>query len=173
MPLSALFQSTPLWVFALFALLLWLGAKRLRASTLPLARVWAVPGVFIVWGLTGLLARSGSPIDIASHWFAGALLGAGLGAWSLSPASLRFDHRNGLVHQPGSVVPLLRNLAIFFGHYVLQVVAATQPHLRDSAMGWDVYVSGFSAGFFIGWAIRFVIGQRAAPQTDLMASAAA
>jgi hypothetical protein len=172
MPLSALFSQTPLWVFALLVLLVWLGIKRLQARTTPLTRVWMVPAVFIVWGVSGLFARSGAPIDVAAHWFAGAVLGGALGAWSLSPASLRFDHRNRLVYQPGSVLPLLRNLAIFLGHYVLQVIAATQPHLRDSAMGWDVYVSGLSAGYFIGWSIRFVLGQRRAPQTDLLASAA-
>lgn len=170
--MSAILQGTPTWVFALLVVLVWLGAKRLRPSTMSLARVWTVPAIFIFWGLSGLFAHSGSPLDIASHWLVGAALGAGLGAWSPSPDALRFDHRNRLVHQPGSVLPLLRNLAIFAGHYLLQVFAATHPHLRDSAMGWDLYVSGFSAGFFIGWAIRFVIGMRRAPQTDLLASAA-
>lgn len=170
--MSAILQGTPVWVFALFFVLVWLGARRLRPSTMSLARVWTVPAIFIVWGLSGLFARSGAPLDIAGHWLIGAAIGAVLGAWSLSPQALRFDHRRRLVHQPGSVLPLLRNLLIFAGHYVLQVFAATHPQLRDSAMGWDLYVSGFSAGFFIGWAIRFVIGMRRAPQTDLAASAA-
>lgn len=170
--MNAIVQGTPAWVFVLFAVLVWLGAKRLRPRITPLARVWTVPAIFIVWGLSGLLAHGGSPMQSAGHWLLGAAFGAALGAWSLSPDALRFDRRNGLVRQPGSVVPLLRNLAIFAGHYALQVVAATQPHLRDSAMGWDLYVSGFSAGFFIGWAIRFVLSMRVAPQTDLVAEAA-
>ncbi|MGO1073484.1 DUF6622 family protein [Lysobacter sp. CA199] len=171
--LSALLTHTPLWVFALFAVLIWLGARRLRASTLPLARVWTVPAIFIAWGLCGLFAHAGgTPIESLGRWIGGALIGGALGAWSLSPSALRFDHRNRLVRQPGSALPLLRNLAIFAGHYVLQMIAAAHPQMRDSAMAWDLYVSGFSAGFFIGWAIRFVSARRVAMQTDLVASAA-
>lgn len=169
--MNAILQGTPVWVFALFFVLVWLGAKRLRPHTTPLARVWTVPAIFIVWGLSGLAAHNGAPLQIAAHWLLGALVGAALGAWSLSPERLQFDHRNRLVRQPGSALPLLRNLAIFFGHYALQVFAATHPQMRDSAMGWDLYVSGFSAGFFIGWALRFVIGLRRAPQTDLLVGA--
>lgn len=169
--MNAIVQGTPTWVFVLFAVLVWLGAKRLRPRVTPLARVWTVPAIFIVWGVSGLIAHGGSPAQIAGHWLLGAAIGAGLGAWSLSPDALQFDRRNGLVRQPGSVLPLLRNLAIFAGHYVLQVIAATHPHLRDSAMGWDLYVSGFSAGFFIGWAIRFVRSMRGAAHTDLVAAA--
>ncbi|MGH8081421.1 MAG: DUF6622 family protein [Lysobacter sp.] len=172
MPLSALLTHTPVWVYALLALLIWLGAQRLRPRTTAIARVWTVPAIFIAWGLWGLFARDGASADIAAHWFAGALLGVGLGAWSLAPAGLSFDHRNGLVRQAGSVMPMLRILAIFLGHYVLQVIASVSPHLRDSAMGADIYVSGISAGFFIGWTIRFVWTQRRAPQTDLLAAVA-
>jgi len=170
--MNAILQGTPVWVFALFFVLVWLGAKRLRPHTTPLARVWTVPAIFIVWGLSGLAAHNGAPLQIAAHWLLGALVGAALGAWSLSPERLQFDHRNRLVRQPGSALPLLRNLAIFFGHYALQVFAATHPQMRDSAMGWDLYVSGFSAGFFIGWGIRFALGLRRAPQTDLLVGAA-
>ncbi|MEH6414656.1 DUF6622 family protein [Pseudomonas sp. CGJS7] len=172
MPLSALLTHTPIWVYALLALLIWLGAQRLRPRTTSIARVWAVPAIFIAWGLAGLFTHDGGAAAVLGHWFAGALIGVGLGAWSLSPASLSFDHRNGLVRQPGSVLPMLRMLAIFLGHYVFQAIAAASPQLRNGAMTNDIYVSGISAGFFIGWTIRFVLAQRRAPQTDLLAAAA-
>lgn len=167
MSIAPLLQDTPLWVYAVFAALLYLGLRRLRAGVQSLARVWAVPAVFIAWGLFGLAAQAGAPLETVGRWFLGAALGGALGAWSLNPAALAFDHRRRLVRQPGSALPLLRNLGIFGAHYALQVVAAIQPQLHDSAMGWDLVVSGFSAGYFAGWAARFLAGQRRAPQTDL------
>jgi hypothetical protein len=39
-------------------------------------------------------------------------------------------------------------------------------------MGWDVLVSGISAGYFIGWALRFVESQRRTPHVELVAAQA-
>ncbi|QQQ01479.1 DUF6622 family protein [Lysobacter enzymogenes] len=167
MHLSHLLQATPTWVFVLFAVLLALGLRRLRTGVQSLARVWAVPAIFIAWGLYGLVVHLGAAPTNLLHWIAGAAVGGVLGLWSLDPAALAFDHQRRLVRQPGSALPLLRNLGIFGAHYLLQVFAATHPQLRDSAMGWDLVVSGFSAGYFVGWAARFLAGQRRAPQTDL------
>ncbi|QWP77748.1 hypothetical protein J5226_04855 [Lysobacter sp. K5869] len=168
---TQLLQGTPLWVYAIFAVLLYLGLRRLRSGVQSLARVWAVPAVFIAWGLFGLAAHAGAPLETLARWFVGALAGGALGYGSLDPAALAFDHQRRLVRQPGSALPLLRNLGIFGAHYVLQVIAAIQPQLHDSALGWDLVVSGFSAGYFAGWAVRFLAGQRRAPQTDLAAMA--
>ena len=40
-------HSTPWWVFALFALLMWLGFQALRSRTLPLWRLLITPAIFI------------------------------------------------------------------------------------------------------------------------------
>ncbi|SDX87757.1 DUF6622 family protein [Lysobacter enzymogenes] len=167
MPISHLLQGTPVWVYAIFAVLLYLGLRRLRTGVQSLARVWAVPAVFIVWGLIGLAGHAGAPLETLGRWFLGAAIGGLLGVWSLNPATLAFDHQRRLVRQPGSALPLLRNLGIFGAHYALQVAAAVSPQLHDSALGWDLVVSGFSAGYFAGWAARFLAGQRRAPQVDL------
>lgn len=167
MSVAHLLQATPVWVYFVFAVLLWLGLRRLRTGTQSLARVWAVPAVFVAWGLYGLYAHLGAASENLLLWIAGAAIGGVLGLCSLNPSTLAFDHRRRLLRQPGSALPLLRNLGIFGAHYALQAFAATHPQLRDSALGWDLIVSGFSAGYFIGWGTRLRAGQRRAPQTDL------
>jgi len=52
-------------------------------------------------------------------------------------------------------------------HYVLNVAAVMHPASRDVYLGWDVVVSGTSAGYFAGWAWRFWQAYRAAPRVDL------
>lgn len=158
-------RHTPPWVFALFAWLVWMGAKRLQPSTRGLRRVYLVPTVFIAWGLSGLAQRAAALPDAGLHWLLGAIVGVGLGL--MLRQVVQVDHQRGLVMQAASVLPLLRNVAIFGSHYVLNVLAVLDPRAAGDILGWDVVVSGLSAGYFFGWAIRFALACRAAPQTDL------
>lgn len=161
-------RATPVWVFALFAYLIWVGAKRLQPSVRDVRRVFVMPLVFIVWGLSGLERHGPALPHAAAFWLLGAAFGAALGA--LPKPVLLADHRRRLVQQGGSAVPLLRNLALFGSHYLLNVAAAIEPRASADFIGWDVLVSGFSAGYFIAWAIRFAQVYRAAPQTDFAAA---
>jgi hypothetical protein len=158
-------RHTPVWVYALFAYLVWMGLKRLQPSVRDMRRVYVVPAVFIVWGLSGLVQRA----DVLPHggwnWLLGAVLGVALGA--ILQQRMQVDRRHRRVLQPASVVPLLRNLAIFGSHYLLNVAAAIHPRESVDYLGWDVIVSGLSAGYFVGWAIRFALAYRSSPQTDL------
>jgi hypothetical protein len=158
-------RHTPVWVYALFAYLVWMGLKRLQPSVRDARRVYVVPAVFIVWGLSGLAQHADAIPHAGWNWLVGAVLGAALGA--MLHQRMQVDRLHRRVLQPASVVPLLRNLAIFGSHYLLNVAAAIHP--RDSAayLGWDVIVSGLSAGYFIGWAIRFGLAYRSSPQTDV------
>jgi hypothetical protein len=67
-------QNTPWWVFALFALLVWLGLQALRPRTLPIWRLLITPAVFIGWGITSQVA---SPLLLVD-WSVTALIGAAI-----------------------------------------------------------------------------------------------
>lgn len=104
----AIVRHTPLWVFALLAFLIWLGAQALRPRAVPLWRLVLVPAAFIVWGVVSLLQRA----------TAAPLLGV-----------------DGLV---------------------------------TAAIG----VSGLSAGYVVGWLIRFALKYRGERQLDAAAAVA-
>jgi len=158
--LAGVFHGTPLWVFALFGYLVWAGLRSLRVSARKVGRIWITPAIFIAWGVIGLFMRSGLLAVNLMHWLVAALVGAGVGL--LASVPLQVDARSNLVIQPGSVVPLIRNVAIFGAHYVLNVLTAVKPEMSAHFMTWDIYVSGASAGYFAGWAIRFVRSYREA-----------
>lgn len=158
--LAGVIHGTPLWVFALFGYLLWVGLRGLKQNARKASRVWITPAIFIAWGVIGLLMRSGPLAANLLHWIIAAMVGAGVGVLTRVP--LRVDPQRNLVIQPGSVLPLIRNVGIFGAHYVLNVLTAIKPEMSAHYMTWDIYVSGASAGYFAGWAIRFFRSYREA-----------
>jgi hypothetical protein len=158
--------GTPGWVWLLFAWLLMAGLGRLKSGVRPRGRLWIVPAFFIAWGLLGLAGRGATDPRTLSRWFMGALAGAALGA--ATPVVVRVEPSTGRIWEAGSVVPLLRNMAIFWAHFVLQARAAFSPRESAAFLADDLYVSGASAGYFVGWAIRFAFAWRTAPRLDAL-----
>lgn len=163
--LSNVISGTPAWVFVLLAYLLWVGTNGLKDRVRPFVKLWITPCLFILWGLLGLFERPGEFSTVFMHWLIAAVIGGALGIAVRTP--VRVDRDRKLVWLPGSILPLLRVLLIFGAHYLLNVAAALQPAMQDRYMSWDIYVSGASAGYFIGWAISFMQSYKRAPQTDL------
>jgi hypothetical protein len=146
----AIVTHTPWWVFALLAYLIWMGVKGLQPRTLPLARVFITPVVFIVWGVLGAAGRHLPPSLNAAAWIGGAVLGAIPGVLT-SPRRVELNRAAHLVHIEGSAFPLIRNLTIFCLRYGLGVAAAVS-HGDDSGLAVvATTVSGLSAGYFLGW----------------------
>lgn len=165
---NRIIAGTPLWVFALFAYVIWQGYRRLTPQVTAIHRVAIVPALFIAWGLHGLFSRPIGPEQVAAVWLPSAALGIVLGALT-SPRRLQVDRWRGLVLQPGSVLPLLRLLLIFGAHYGLNIAMALRPDARHALILCDIAVSGLSAGYFIGWIAAFLRTSGRAPEVDLSA----
>ena len=165
--IAGMVSHTPTWIFVLFAFLIFMGARRLRTSVQQTGRVWLIPGVFIIWGLYGLVTRPGPLGPVLAEWAAGAAVGLGLA--SLLTVTVEVDRERGLVRQPGSWLPLIRNLFLISAHYVLNVLAAVRPDLHDTAIALDIGVSGLSVGYFAGWSWGFIQSYRRAPDVALAA----
>lgn len=161
-------RATPVWVFALFAWLLWMGVARLRTRVRRVRSLWIAPALFVAWGLSGLHGRAGPLAPTLACWIAGAVAGAVIGR-RIEPMPV-VDRASGAVGQAGSAVPLLRNLALFGAHYLLHVAAAFAPASAARLMSWDIAVSGLGAGYFIGWAALVAQMWRAAPSSSVTAT---
>lgn len=152
--MADILAGTPLWVYPLFLLVLWLGysASRQRArSRLALIRL---PCIFVVWSILNiwLNARNLGP-SIAS-WAGGVVVGAAIGAAMFRSTRLARHADPELVVVPGTWLTLCLVVAIFAMNYVFGYLRATAPGLLDSYPGALLVtgLSGVSGGIFIGQA---------------------
>lgn len=157
--LLSILAHTPIWVFALLAALLWLGARQTRPNSAPLWRVLALPLAMVLLAGWGVVAAFGH----------GALGLAGLAAWATSatavgwavlrqplPAALHYDATSGRVHRPGSWTPLLLILTIFALKYCLSVMLVLHPTLSRHApvVAGLSLLYGLLSGLFAGRALQ-------------------
>lgn len=170
MGIQSILQGTPAWVFALLAVLVFLGLQARRTRTLAPWRLLVVPAVFIGWGLVTLATRSAASPAFAAAWSGAALAGMAIGWLTTSQHAVRFDLANVRVTTPGSPATLIRNLTIFAAKYGLAVAMARGPEHLATLLAWDSGVSGLAAGYFIGWLLRVFSHYRAARAVPLQPS---
>jgi hypothetical protein len=145
---------TPLWVFPLFGYLVWQGIKAMRPRTTSIWRALIVPAVFIVWGMSRLLARQQDSAWPLFSWVAAALALIPVGLLTTKPFEL--DHATGQITRPGSPVPLIRNVSVFALQYTVAVIAAVDPDGRTAATLIGRAVSGATTGYFLGRTIALL-----------------
>jgi len=163
---AGIFQGTPRWVFALFALLLVLGLRATRPRIVAVPQLLLTPAAFVAWGVASLLARPDAFPLLDADWLVCAAAGAVLAAMTARFEALRVDRAAWRVRLAGSNWPLVRNLLIFGAKYTLGVAMAMHPAMRGQLAVWDIAISGASAGYFIGWVAKFVVRYRSAPRLE-------
>lgn len=157
---------TPTWVFILFAVIVALGAMRLREAERDARRVCLVPALFVVFGLVGLSQRDNA--GAISAWLVAAAVGLLIG--SFSHPVMRSVAGGFRIFLDGSAWPLVRIVVIFVAHYFLNVAAVLSFDHRVDFMRLDAAVSGMAAGYFAGWLWRFVQAYRVAKASRAIAT---
>jgi hypothetical protein len=144
---------TPIWVFPLFAYLVWLGIKATRPRTVTIWRSLIVPAVFIIWGLSRPLLRQDYAWPLVI-WVAAAAVLLVIGLLTARP--LELDHTTGEIKRPGSWMPLIRNVTLFVLQYTVAVIAAVDPHDATTAAIVGRVISGGTTGYFVGRTIALL-----------------
>jgi hypothetical protein len=139
---------TPLWVFPLFAYLVWQGIKAMRPRTTTIWRALIVPAVFIIWGVSRIGLQHRDSVWLLVSWIAAALALMPVGL--LTPRPFELDHASGEITRPGSWFPLVRNITVFALQYTVAVIAAVNPGGGTVAAIAGRAISGATAGYFIG-----------------------
>ena len=132
--LMQIILHTPKWVFAVFFLLLWLGARQLLANQVSLTRVTLMPVAMGGLSLYGVASVFGDSFGALLGWAAAAAVMAALVLQRPLHAATRYDAAGRQFHVAGSAVPLALMMGIFFTKYVVGVALAMHPELRHQAV---------------------------------------
>ncbi len=147
---------TPIWVWALLALLVWLGMKQAVTSTIGLRRVTVMPLGMTALSLYGTVSAFGARPGPIVGWLLCALLVAGVAQGIAAPAGTHYDPAARSFTLPGSWTPLALMMGIFATKYVVGVGLAMHPDLaHDTEFALVVgCLYGIFSGMFAGRAAR-------------------
>jgi hypothetical protein len=159
-------QRTPPWVFALFAVLLVLGAMQSRTRDIGRARVALMPAIFLPLSLWGIWTAFGPEVFAFAAWLAAVSAAVLINRYARSPRQVSYAPETRLFRVAGSWIPLAMMMAIFFARYAIAVAMAMQPELKSM----PVFVAGAGAiyglmsGSFLARALR-ILGAARAPRS--------
>ena len=142
--------NTPLWVWGLFALLLWLGLKQALPGSIGLRRITITPIAMMGLSMYGTVSAFGATPTVLLVWCAAA---AGLATLVLRqplPTNTRYNAVTRIFQVQGSWVPLALMMGIFATKYFVGVASAMHPDLiRGTAftLGFSALYGAFSGVF--------------------------
>jgi hypothetical protein len=168
--LMQIILHTPKWVFAVFFLLLWIGAKQLLSNSVGLTRVTLMPVAMGALSVYGVVSVFGDSFGALLGWAAAAVAMLALVLQRPLPATTCYDAAQRQFHLAGSPVPLMLMMGIFLTKYVVGATLAMHPELRHGAvfgLAIPVLYGAFS-GVFAARAVRL---WKLAIRTDAMSAA--
>lgn len=148
-------KRTPSWVFVLFFALVALGYFQSRDRTISRGRVAIFPLAMIALSFYGVLSAFGNVPASLALWGLGVSLAAGLGVRLGAPQGVIFHAQSRSFFVPGSWLPMVLMMAIFFTKYAVAVILARHLPLADEG-AFVVSVSlcyGLFSGVFLARAM--------------------
>jgi hypothetical protein len=153
--------NTPVWVWPLMMLVLWLGWRGLKPRVMPAARLAILPLVGLATSLAGI-AQSVQPGLALAGWAVALLAALPLGRAIGARRAVRLRSENGRLEVAGGWFALGFGISIFVVRYTLGVASGVMPHLRAEPL-WIVLsgsVGGIVTGIGVGWLANLLLRAR-------------
>lgn len=153
---------TPPWVFGLLIGLLVLGLQQTRNRQVNRGLAYVLPVGMVILSLVGVTSNFGAQLLSVSLWLAGLCAMALIGYQWLPVKNLRYLAESNRFYIPGSWIPLVVILAIFFTKYSVAVLYALANPLTTQAAFMPVLcvVYGGFSGYFVARALCLVRASR-------------
>ena len=147
---------TPIFVWPLIAVVLFLGARNLWTRERPLSQMFILPAVLVVFAIYNLAASRADPILPIGAFVVSFAIGIGVG-WNLVPKKIVVLNERGALRVPGSVAPLLVVIAIVILRYAIGYTYGRWPEMRgDAALALEFSATGaLLAGIVWGRILHF------------------
>lgn len=120
-------KNTPVWVYLLFAFLLYRGIKARTPATVTLEKLALIPAIFLVWDIYDLITYRDPTLITYIQWAIGIISGAIIGYILINPGRLSRSSAPRSIHRPADYSALPFMLLTFGVKYVLGVLNAISP----------------------------------------------
>ena len=149
--LIQILTHTPLYVWAILALLVYRGVIAMRDREMAVRKLFIIPVIMLALSLHDIVAKFGTAFLPLSAWAGGAAVMLLL-VLKFSGAGISASEVPGSVRVRGSWVPLAMMMAIFFTKYATAVTLAIRPDIRHDALFSTVvcFLFGVLSGYFLG-----------------------
>ena len=157
-------SHTPLWVFALFAALLVFGFMQTRSRNVNKLLAYVLPIGMVALSLVGVQSSFGLKVIPIAFWATGLALVTAIGYVFFRDTRVSFDPSRNAYYLPGSWLPLIVIMAIFFTKYVVAVMLALKMDIVASpafALALSLAYGCFS-GYFAARAANLLAQARKA-----------
>ena len=151
----AIVQHTPVWVWGLLTALIGLGLWQTRDREMSLMRVTVLPLVLIALSASGVLSAFGHFPVAMGGWAAGVGAALAFGRQFIAVRGARWSAQTGLLHVPGSWLPLALIVGLFCVKYFAGVSLAMHPQLAvdTTFAGLCSLAYGSFSGLFLARAL--------------------
>jgi hypothetical protein len=148
-------METPPYLWGIFAFVIIRGLRALRNKTAPLYRFGIMPAVFILWSMVSLFQKTGLSLSV---WLLLWVIGIVVGYFMMRALHVTIAKDSGLVHVPGTVIPLITSASFFIIKYCLEITYRLYPLLKVSILftAFDSGLSGFISGISLGRFLHIV-----------------
>jgi hypothetical protein len=172
--LIQILTHTPMWVFGLFFGLVYVGLLQSRDRSVSRMRLAVLPLGMACLSLGGVWTSFGASVAGFSAWtlvlLAVVACSLGLGA----PRGVAYDRATKRFSVPGSWLPLVLMMCIFFTKYAVAVARAFDPAAAGdvAVVGGLCALYGLFSGVFLARALRFARVARREPLPSFAPTAA-
>ena len=124
MMLLQIVQHTPVWVWGLLVALVVFGLSQVRDRAVTLTRMTILPLVLLALSFSGVVSTFAHATIAILAWAVGVATAVALGRRFLQVRGASWSPETGLVHVPGSWLPLALMVALFLIKYGVGVTLA-------------------------------------------------
>ena len=127
-------SHTPVWVYVLFAVLVFFGFKQSKPRQVSQLMVIVLPVAMLVLSLAGVLSGFGIALLSIVFWLVGLVLSQLFNRVFKLTSYAEYDLNNGTFSIQGSWIPLLLMMVIFFTKYAVAFLQATDHTLTTEPL---------------------------------------
>ena len=144
--------DTPWWVYAIFIYVIYRGIRASQTRVIPLARLFILPLIIVVFASHTLLAMTTLSGDLVINWVLTLIVGFLIGWWLTKIRDIKVDQEKGLLQISGSWISLIVILFIFGSHYYVGYMTAVHPEVVQQTFFAHIIfaLNGITMGIVVG-----------------------